>query len=398
MPTLADLLTALAKRHEDAGQFNQARLLTAIAKSPEDVAQFNQALHPEAYAVPMDRRPAKIGDPGPGGRMVDLLRMLAVRAEAPPAMRLVDLLTGGGLKAFADATPPPLFLMGEAPNSGKAAAAQAAERGIRAYHGSPASFAPEEGAPLGRFRADKIGTGEGAQAYSYGHYFAEAEPVAKSYRDALKDRVTNPYDHRAMNMDDAWVSAAKMMRDAGYSESDTFKAMKSAYKTASDDQIRYAWSMANPGSMYEVNIKADPASFLDWDAPLNRQTPQVVSAVRDGLKRQGYLGLNDDGPRQLQSALKAWKMSHGGMADTPMESILSGRGGLLGKSSEDVSTNLQRAGVPGVRYLDAGSRGAGEGSRNYVVFPGNEHLIEILRKYGLLPFAVGGAAAAQEQR
>jgi hypothetical protein len=57
--------------------------------------------------------------------------------------------------------------------------------GIRLYHGSPADFPAEPGHPLGRFRDDKIGTGEGAQAYAYGHYGAEAEPVARGYRDQI---------------------------------------------------------------------------------------------------------------------------------------------------------------------------------------------------------------------
>ncbi len=50
--------------------------------------------------------------------------------------------------------------------------------GIRAYHGSPHDF--------DRFDISKIGTGEGAQAYGPGLYFAEREGVAKSYRDNLQ--------------------------------------------------------------------------------------------------------------------------------------------------------------------------------------------------------------------
>jgi len=46
---------------------------------------------------------------------------------------------------------------------------------IRAYHGSPHDF--------DRFDASKIGTGEGAQKYAYGLYFAGKEGVARSYRD-----------------------------------------------------------------------------------------------------------------------------------------------------------------------------------------------------------------------
>ena len=41
---------------------------------------------------------------------------------------------------------------------------------------------------------------------------------------------------------------------------------------------------------------------------------------------------------------------------------------------------LRDAGIPGIRYLDQGSRTAGEGSRNFVVF--DDKLIRIVKKYG----------------
>jgi hypothetical protein len=43
---------------------------------------------------------------------------------------------------------------------------------------------------------------------------------------------------------------------------------------------------------------------------------------------------------------------------------------------------LQKAGIPGVRYLDAGSRGTEGGTSNFVVFPGNEHMMTILERNG----------------
>ncbi len=40
---------------------------------------------------------------------------------------------------------------------------------------------------------------------------------------------------------------------------------------------------------------------------------------------------------------------------------------------------LKQAGIPGIRYLDQGSRGAGAGTSNYVVF--DDSLLSILGKY-----------------
>jgi uncharacterized membrane protein YfhO len=61
---------------------------------------------------------------------------------------------------------------------------------------------------------------------------------------------------------------------------------------------------------------------------------------------------------------------------------------------------MREAGIPGIRYLDQGSRTAGDGSRNYVVF--DENLISILKKYGILGGigipAMGGVYGAGEER
>lgn len=56
---------------------------------------------------------------------------------------------------------------------------------------------------------------------------------------------------------------------------------------------------------------------------------------------------------------------------------------------------LRELGLDGIQYLDAGSRGAGQGTRNYVI--NNADLIEILRQYGIIGAVGGGAAAAAGQ-
>ena len=58
--------------------------------------------------------------------------------------------------------------------------------GIIAFHGSGADF--------DEFKVDKIGTGEGAQAYGYGLYFTDSEDIAKYYRNAVTgmDRYNEP--------------------------------------------------------------------------------------------------------------------------------------------------------------------------------------------------------------
>jgi hypothetical protein len=55
------------------------------------------------------------------------------------------------------------------------------------------------------------------------------------------------------------------------------------------------------------------------------------------------------------------------------------------------SVALRNAGIDGIQYLDAGSRAAGDGTRNYVMF--DDKLIDILRRYGIAGTLGGGAAA-----
>jgi hypothetical protein len=242
---------------------------------------------------------------------------------------------------------------------------------IRAYHGSPYDFE--------RFDLSKIGTGEGAQAYGHGLYFAENEGVARSYRDALAPgiRVADlpltqeqaivakgyPQLVRGQwSIDDAIAAARDMGRD---SHAATLQEMKAA-------------GVKPAGRMYEVGIHADPARFLDWDKPLGAQPAGANLAKLD----LGY-----EPASIVQDAIK----------QTPYGQALPGSTvyRALGMETGDPALSsqlLREAGIPGIQYLDQGSRGAGAGSLNRVVF--DDKLVEILRKYGLLGPVAGGAAAS----
>ena len=60
-------------------------------------------------------------------------------------------------------------------------------RVLRAWHGSPHEFAAEEGAPFGRFRLDKVDTGEGSQAFGHGIYLTAKEKIGRFYAERLGD-------------------------------------------------------------------------------------------------------------------------------------------------------------------------------------------------------------------
>ena len=272
------------------------------------------------------------------------------------------------------------------------------KKGIRAYHGSPHDF--------DRFDMSKIGTGEGAQAYGHGLYFAENEGVARNYRDALGSRgatiggkPVNTFLHpeeakkiwdtesRAAGITDDVRQAVADKIDAGLGGAAILDDLTVDFYGQNYDEVARILQ-GNKGRMYEVNIDANPDDFLDWDKPLSEQPESAVNMVREALKREGYLGPKDNGPRQLQAAMKAWRMEKGGMSDTQMSALLTGRRSLLGGDEVEISKTLKEAGIPGIKYLDAGSRGAGDGSRNYVVF--DDKLISIVRKYGVAALVASG--------
>jgi hypothetical protein len=141
--------------------------------------------------------------------------------------------------------------------------------------------------------------------------------------------------------------------------------------------------------MYEVNINAPPEHFLDWDKPLSEQHPVVQEAlIKAGLFK---------GQNPTVADLADVKMT-GGDAYKTLQSEARGGPVLLGSNagSPHAADALRDAGLPGIRYLDAGSRGAAEGTRNTVIF--DPATIEILRKYGIAGLMAGGAGAAATQQ
>lgn len=275
---------------------------------------------------------------------------------------------------------------------------------IRAYHGSPHSF--------DRFDMSKIGTGEGAQAYGHGLYFAENEDVARGYRDTLARKfakvnwdgstITTPSEWSAMTraLEDSgdWRSAklAHHYANLGGTTDYRLKQLTDWYRDqpemmAALDRMRQRINVApEQGKMYEVAIHADPQRFLDWDKPLSQQSRQVQDAA---MSARSLLAKESYEKRGLPPSLIAEYLENY-QKNSPLEA--TGRHIVKGFDSNggaaQASLLMNQAGVPGIKYLDGGSRSTGEGSSNYVVF--DDKLIEILRKYGLLPVAGGAVAGA----
>lgn len=262
----------------------------------------------------------------------------------------------------------------------KEVAETAAERGIIAYHGSPHSF--------NRFDMSKIGTGQGAQAYGRGGYFAEAEDVAKKYRDELTGAI-NANANRAIKQTgdiDAAIARAKDRIDA-YSKMDDDRAasLLQINKQELDQLLRMKeGDDALKGSMYKVKINAENKDFLDWDKPIKDQ----ASTFSEYVKNYNALAGSD----VIDPSMA------GGDFYNQMSRRLLREGTPSSAVPTEISNFLASQGVKGIKYLDAGSRGAANKTSNFVVF--DDALIDILKKYGIaIPaLAGGGLLATQPQQ
>lgn len=266
------------------------------------------------------------------------------------------------------------------------------QRGAIVWHGSPHKF--------DAFDASKIGTGEGAQAYGHGIYFAESPDVAKQYQDALKNRwasvtsnglpVSHPKFDEAMellSMNNKPITNAsvkqqleKLKRGYGLRRSE---AAKSGLNKFSDDiaLVDEALSLIpssrfdQNGSLYKVDLPDEAiARMLDWDKPLSQQAPDVQKAIKksqfykDALARYKETKQWYDDPKQ-KTGQSLYQYMQSGIGDEIAK----------GMTPEAASAYLRAQGIPGIRYLDAGSRATG-GTSNFVVFPGEERLLRILER------------------
>jgi hypothetical protein len=295
-------------------------------------------------------------------------------------------------------------------------------KGILAYHGSPHDF--------DRFDLSKIGTGEGAQAFGHGLYFAENEAVAKQYRDLLSTRggaVDDPVSRAQfwasdLGGRDAAIKHLESVLVQGKRYPKNFDTADLGKTQQAIDYLKSGGDLTpKAGHTYQVSIKADPEHFLDWDKPLSEQHPKVQEAMlsipevaKQHKFQTEFLG-QDKGLTGAGAYAAASKWT---------------RGASLSPSDPAALTDqLRQAGIPGIKYLDQGSRGirtpqqardmlpaarqelsqspdnrqlqiavkqlerdaaAPEPTRNYVVF--NADTIDILKKYGLLGL-FGGAAS-----
>jgi hypothetical protein len=255
------------------------------------------------------------------------------------------------------------LLMGVAKKVAKVGMLPFAARTV--FHGSPHKF--------DKFLKEKIGTGEGAQAYGHGLYFAEDPKVAGQYQKNLGNRFAEykVSDGRTLKADD---DIGIMLDAIANGKQSAEHWARLTPEEAKDPLMVKGAELAKTligkdlemtvpvgGSLYHVNLPDSKIDkMLDWDKPLSEQ-PAHIEAIKKAFKQRGF----DD--TQIKGMLDK---------DITGEQAYKYIASMFGE--DKASGMLSDLGIPGIRYLDQGSRTTGKGTRNFVVFDEND--VKILER------------------
>jgi hypothetical protein len=215
------------------------------------------------------------------------------------------------------------------------------------FHGSPYLFP--------KFDMSKIGTGEGAQSYGHGLYLAENPAVANEYRRnlAAKDMTLDgkPFQQTLENYNihqlvgeygsDLSKLKSELQSYISKNQGNPYADVKGASAIV-DGIDRKSFHPGGGGNLYKVDLPDEHiAKMLDWDRPLSQQPETVKKALRES----GWV-------RDVDKI------------NTPAGEYFRTSGGIDAAAAQE----LRKMGIPGIKYLDQGSRAGGQGTNNYVVF------------------------------
>jgi hypothetical protein len=332
--------------------------------------------------------------------------------QAARAARQAALQAGRAGERYAERVVPQIMERGGMPAEMLNALANRTISPLDVYHGTPHRFAPTARNPLGEFDASKIGTGEGAQVYGHGLYVAENPAVAKGYQETLAGKAFNlkPETER-LGIDLPISTRGEFMRQA-QAKLPPEKLARNLQNANIDSrslpidkltELFKTYQEKSGGNLYKADLpdKIIP-KMLDYDKHLSEQSPEIQKIL---LPYQKEIGTSFGTGGQILKEI-AFDRRMKGLDDSPAA----------------VAQQLREMGIPGVRYLDEKSRsnfmiqntykgkpygepvsfmtekqakdyaaeqiekgfGVQEipGTRNFVVFPGEEKRITILERQG----------------
>lgn len=200
---------------------------------------------------------------------------------------------------------------------------------MNVYHGTPHDI-------KGGFDISKVGTGEGAQSYGHGMYFAENPAVAKEYQKMLSGPDQTAADY--LKMYKTPENAISVLQG-------------SITPNLTPEAIKYAQDAINVlksgkeliGNFYKADIPDEQIPMmLNWDQPLAKQMPEVLNLLKNN-------------PAILEDLAKGKTLEQLTGADA-YKAIASSFDVGQREAYKLASEYLASQGIPGIKYYDQASR------------------------------------------
>lgn len=288
---------------------------------------------------------------------------------------------------------------------------------VDAFHGSPYQF--------DKFTTEKIGTGEGAQAFGWGLYFTDLEGIARNYADKLAQETTfydatgNKIDYNNLSNAEQFAIIAvtdpkkKYETTLGIAQEDFNDNPMQFNKEYLDAVIKFKGVKKGRGATYKVSLHKGKTpseyTWLEWDKPVSKKTENnVVDVVLKKIFPENRYEVKEvNGKFYILDTIKDESISGGyttkEKANQNIENLKylnkrivnklrsnDGSGfyeaisGILG-GDKNASTFLLENGIDGIKYpAESISRGATSDTArgfNYVVFDENAVSIEEVIKF-----------------
>ncbi|MCF7791189.1 MAG: hypothetical protein K9M56_04240 [Victivallales bacterium] len=266
---------------------------------------------------------------------------------------------------------------------------------VTAYHGSPYSF--------DQFTADKIGTGEGAQAFGWGLYFTSQEDVAKFYAEKLK---RNQFQSLEDSLNAIQIGEKSLYDDYGITQkfdnliefakdNKTDEVIKifekdlkiwnelktdktypfqeyAAQKSETIEQLikdlkKYGVKFQGGRNLYNVTLwENHEENLLDWYEPVTDKQKQLIKeqALKENLTDRWGNSVSNKGyyPNSIL-------FSQGMTAENFYQELTRD---WFDGNEKDASLFLKRAGIDGIKYPVGTLSGQEKSDKyNYVVFDEN---------------------------
>jgi len=238
-------------------------------------------------------------------------------------------------------------------------------KGIKAWHASPHDF--------DKVDLSKIGTGQGAASYGPGFYAAESEAVSGRGGEYWKE-----FANRGSSGEN---TAAEYLARAGFDRQKAAQTLRerlaepttgisehnvNMQKRMRQEALSLLESDKHVGPrVYELNLKADPRSFLQWDEPLagqkvwERLDPKVRSSIDEFAESKGHNAFSD-APEEYKGH-ELWRALKHHDVHESLPPVIGKSDWYKGNTDEAQHSMeyLKSLDAPGIRYLDQQSRPLG---------------------------------------